>query len=688
MSIKSYVSTCLTAVGALLALMATLLFIDNWHSYRAARDAGQLVSLLGSTTKISEALAPERGATSVALDGDPAARKTLTDIRSKLDAIFSAVEAEAGASPLAEGKEASDAVTKLHATMTNWRTKTDAVSGGNPQQITAFRKEFILGINDTLTKAGNITATLGRRLSALDAEVANPASLAETTWQLRDHAGQLSILNIAALSSHQPFTPEQIRDMYIADGRIQQSWERLTTMAGSPESPEGLKDGITKVEAGFIAPFKPLRDRVAKAGLSGGAYDVDPAEWRRQSAPMLQAIMVMRDAAINEAHRVAEEKQDHAFRNLILMGSLLVIAALTLTAVVMGIHRQAVVPLVSLTTIISEFANGSRDFTVPFIDRGDETGRMAKAIEVLRNKAQESDRNATQEALASRIRDERRQRIESVTARFVESIDSVVGGVTTAIHSLRTTTETISKASTTTTDQSSIVASAANQASANVQTVASAAEELSNSIQEISRRVAETASAMDGAVREAESTNATIRELAEAAHHIGDVVSLITDIASQTNLLALNATIEAARAGEAGKGFAVVAGEVKNLANQTARATDDIQAQVAAIQAKTGRAVSAIAGIGTTITTVNQYTMGIASAVEQQGAATKEIARNVQQAAAGTTEVSNSIGRVLEAERQTGTAVDQLSSLEDSLAQESDRLRGNVSNFVAEIKKG
>ena len=687
MSIKNFVMACLAAIGALLAITAILLFVGEWRDYRAAQGADQLVELLGATTKISEALAPERGATTGALDGDPAARKTLADTRAKLDAAFDAVNQIAATTSLAEGKEAAATVAAIRATLTEWRTKSDAVMGGDPQRILVVRKDLIAAMYEMLNSASGLTAMLGRHLFALDPQVASPASLAEATWQLRDHAGRLSTLYLGGIISAKPFTPELIRAIDVADGRVQQLWEHLAAMAGSAHSPAGLKDGLAGVESGFISPIKPLRERVAKAGLGGGDYDITPAEWRHQSAPMLQAIMLRRDAAIGEARRLASEKSDRALRNLILMGLLLAAAAATLAAAVIGINRRVVVPLAALTTVIRDFAAGSRDFSVPCAERGDEIGHMAKALEVLRDKARAADQRVAQEAVAARARDERRHRVEGITTDFVASIDTVVGSVAATVDGLRSATDTLSQASTTTTEQSSVVASAADQASANVQTVAAAAEELSNSIQEISRRVAETATATDNAVREADATNATVRGLAEAARRIGDVVSLITDIASQTNLLALNATIEAARAGDAGKGFAVVAGEVKNLANQTSRATDDIQAQVAAIQAETEQAVAAIGGIAKTISTVNQFTMGIASAVEEQGAATQEIARNVQQASAGTAEVSHSIAKVRDAARQTGTAASQLAILAGQLTKESELLRGNVGGFVAEVKK-
>ena len=401
-------------------------------------------------------------------------------------------------------------------------------------------------------------------------------------------------MHLAVIQGGKPFTPEQIHQIDLADGRAQQLWEILSAAATSPDSPAGLRDGLAKVEAAYRVPFAALRARVTRAGMADGVYDIDPAEWRHQSAPMLQAIMIMRDAAIAEARRVADEKRDEAFRNLMALGGLLLAAAGLVAFVVVGINRRVVDPLTGLTRIIGAFAEGSREFTVPFAGRGDEIGRMAKAIEVLRDNARAADRHAAQEVAAARDRDQHRQRVETVTVSFVDSIDAVVGGVATAVDGLRTATETLSRTSAITAEQSSVVASAAEAASANVQTVAAAAEELSNSIQEISRRVSETATATDGAVREAEATNATVRGLAEAARRIGDVVNMITDIASQTNLLALNATIEAARAGEAGKGFAVVAGEVKNLANRTARATVDIRSRIESLQSEMGAIVGAI----------------------------------------------------------------------------------------------
>ena len=236
--------------------------------------------------------------------------------------------------------------------------------------------------------------------------------------------------------------------------------------------------------------------------------------------------------------------------------------------------------------------------------------------------------------------------------------------------------------------QASTVAAAAEEASVNVQTVAAAAEQLHASVSEISRQVGHSTRITSEAVEAAQHSNATVLGLSSAAQKIGDVVKLISDIASQTNLLALNATIEAARAGEAGKGFAVVASEVKSLANQTAKATENIASQVQAMQSATTEAVSSIQGISQTITTISEIATAIAAAVEEQGQATQEIARNVQEAARGTDQVSSNIAGVKQAAIETGSSAGLVLSSATHLGQQADTLRADVTDLLAKIRVG
>jgi methyl-accepting chemotaxis protein len=344
-------------------------------------------------------------------------------------------------------------------------------------------------------------------------------------------------------------------------------------------------------------------------------------------------------------------------------------------------------PLARLTRVMGELAEGRLDIEIPASGGGDEVGRMAAAVRVFKDNAVEKARlEGEQAVLAQRAQEDKRQGMLELADRFERQVKQVVDGVSSSATEMQATAQQMSATAEETSRQAGSVASASDQASANVQTVAATAEQLSASISEIGRQVMQSAKIASNAVTEAESANETVLGLSEAASKIGDVVSLINDIAGQTNLLALNATIEAARAGDAGKGFAVVASEVKNLANQTAKATEEISNQITSVQEETTGAVDAIGRIRAIIGEVNDIATTISSAVEEQGASTQEIARNVQQAARGTQDVNENIGGVSKAAGETGTAAGQMLGASQEMARRAEELRGEVERFLGEVR--
>ena len=379
---------------------------------------------------------------------------------------------------------------------------------------------------------------------------------------------------------------------------------------------------------------------------------------------------------------------DTQFRGVLLQLGITALVVIAITAaIVFGIGRNIVGGLDRLKHRMAALAAGDLTVAIDETGRGDEIGAMAKTVQVFKDNALAMRAmQAEQEALKQRADQDKKALLADLAADFEKRVSGIVDGLSQSAGQMQTTARSMASTADSTREKSLTVASAANQATANVQTVAAASEELSASITEIGRQVAHASTVSKKAAEEGEKTNSTVAGLAEAAQRIGEVVALINGIASQTNLLALNATIEAARAGDAGKGFAVVASEVKSLASQTAKATDDIRAQIAAIQSETATAVGTIQSISKTILEVNQISASIAAAVEQQAAATREITRNVQQAAGGTQQVSTNINGVSDAVEQAGTAAGEVRGAADRLAQQAGSLREEVDRFLATVR--
>jgi methyl-accepting chemotaxis protein len=351
------------------------------------------------------------------------------------------------------------------------------------------------------------------------------------------------------------------------------------------------------------------------------------------------------------------------------------------------INRMVSRPVKALTATMKRMADGDLAAPIALQDRTDELGHMIQAVRVFKEGLLRADRLAAEQQEAQRQREERTARLSGLISSFDSKAGTVIGAVAAAATQMHGAAQSMAGTASTTQHEASSVANTTRHAAANIQAVASAAEELTSSIREIGRQMEESAHVSNEASEQAARTQGQVKNLAQAAAKIGEVVGLINDIAAQTNLLALNATIEAARAGEAGKGFAVVAGEVKNLAGQTARATGEIEEQVNEVQAATSSAVAAIDAIVDRITALNGIAATIATAVEEQGAATAEIARNVQEVAAGTRDVASGVDQLSGAAEQAGRSSDEVLHAAAILSHDAADLKSFVQSFLEGVRK-
>jgi methyl-accepting chemotaxis protein len=668
------------ALSALLPLMAfaALAVYDISAKYSVRSEIARIQPIaegVGELSRLVHELQRERGLSSayraskgMQMRGELAEqRKHMDTERSVALAVLASLRQSGTAELAAAAQVSQDMLGQLD----QRRAEIDNISVSPPVGLTYF--------TDTIGRL--ITVITGISKLSSDDDISKSIAAYANLIEGKERAGQERATVAGGIAAGLFEPPLYVRAIGLA--AAQESFFTAFRAAGSGEA----RDLFARTMSGeAIDKFNAMRKTVEQGGLNGDLKSLDSRAWFDAATLRIDLLKKVEDGLAAElSHLMVQKKADATIRLGIVAGTML-IALLVGSFAVLVMARSITIPIKTLASDMTRLAEGQLELRVAGADRGDEIGAMARAVQFFKENMIRTAELAAEDAKAVNQRAARATRVGDLTDQFNDDIGAVIKAVISASSELEGTASLMSKSADKTSGQAAGVAQSTEAASSNLQMVAAATDQLLDSVAEIARQVVQSAEIARRAASDGQRTNETVQGLSGAAERIGDVMKLISEIASQTNLLALNATIEAARAGEAGRGFAVVAAEVKNLAEQTAKATDEIRAQIGAIQTTSGGVVSAIQGMIVTIDEVNTITSSISSAVEEQSAATQEIARNVQYAAKVFGEISTNIAAVTGAANESGAAAGQVLGASEELSRQSERMRNHVETFIGGIK--
>jgi methyl-accepting chemotaxis protein len=683
----------LTAVMVLgLVVTFAIEALHAWNQRSTARQVVEVTVISRDLFLALQNLDSERAIVEDALDGADAAspdmQRAIAKARSMSNAALEAAEARIAAGSIRARDEAVASLSGGQDRLDRIRKTVDAAlakaKSDRPQELA---RSWTRAVDDLIDPINALSARLVADINRSDPLVIGLMDVKQLAWVVRDAAESDGRMIGAAIVGSNGLPADQQRQLAVLQGRREAAWKVIRAKVEEPGMPAALKEAVANAQQVYFTKLDETRKKVVADLVSGQAPQLSAAEWRLNvAAPGLNSLVGVANTAFDVTEQYAAGQADNARFDLTLK------LGLTLLFLGVGVYALSFVigritgPIAAITETTRAVAEGDLRRVILYQDRSDEIGDLARALAVFRDNALAKLRIEAAQRQEQEKKEQRQRLVEQHVAGFDSSIRALLDALSKAAGEMRSTSESMSATAEQTGRQAVAVSDAATHASGNVETVATATEELAASVSEIGRQVNHAAQIANQAVSETRNTDGTVQGLSEAAQRIGEVVQLINDIAAQTNLLALNATIEAARAGDAGKGFAVVASEVKSLATQTGKATDDIAAQVTAIQEATQGAVGAIKSVGHIIQQVSEISATIASAVEEQSATTKEITRNTQEAARGTQAVSVNIAGVSQGAGATGKAADHVLHAAGELGRTADKLRAEVDSFLSRIR--
>jgi methyl-accepting chemotaxis protein len=631
----------------------------------------------------------ERGPTRVALEAkgapDPRLIEQFEALRAKATPAIAAILVTCERITCADGSDVSTIRLGTEKVVALRREVDPALRQSLAERRPGIAKEWNDAATALVDALERVSLALTDQIRMVDPEIAELVGIKEAAWITRDAVG-LERTFIQGLMGARTITVDAKVRMAHLRGQADAGWRMVRVLSARRGVPASVIAAIKATQDELFGSYIQKREAIEKAVAEGREPPLSEADLVSASNAALNVVVGVCNAALDSIIAHAMDRSANAQANLLVHAGLLMLSLLLGLGGLVFASRRIARPIGMISQAMRVVASGNLADEVPYRERSDEVGQLAAALAVFKEDAEAKERIEAEQRNEQARKAERQQAIDAAIVAFGASVGRTLKALADAAEEMRGTSEAMSGTADEASQRAGAVSAAAEQSSTSVQTVAAASEELATSIAEISRQVSHAANVSRDAVVAAKETTSTVESLAEAAQRIGEVIQLIDDIASQTNLLALNATIEAARAGEAGRGFAVVAAEVKDLAGQTAKATDEIRIQIESVQAATHAAIEAISGIGGRIGEIHAVSTAIASAVEEQGVATQEITNNTQQAARGTRDVSSNIVGVNKGVGQTSQAAAMVLSAAAGLRRQADDLRSDVDRFLDTIR--
>ncbi len=689
------VSTLLKAVILSTALVIVIGFsISAWSSWGRLQQANRIVAVSAASADVFKTMAnirADRSTTNRQLTSDIKVDADIEKyIRGIRDELMPALARAIDILPSIDIPQRDAIVANLtrlnKALLAQQAEFWTEVAKPRASRRVALATEYLESEDGLMTILEKLSPVLAASVNHQDATIDQFLMIKQMAWLLRQNAGESSVIVGNALSSGKIAPDAQVAFTKFV-GATDAAWSAIELAATGTQLPPALSAAMSETKSVYFDPqYAATRDGIIATVAKGEKPSMTANQWSPYSVGRMASAIRLADAALAAAGDHAANQRARALQSLLVQMALLVAAIVLTGATTLAVSRRVITPLHRIRDAMLKVAGGDLGVDSGYLDRKDEIGSLAGALETFKQQAidklkieeQERERNAGAAA--------RQRAIEGYVGEFEGVVRKSLGELSEASGEMRKTSGDLSEVSRQTNERVEVAGRASNEASSSVESVAAAAEELSASINDISQQAAHAAGIASRAVNQARETDGTVQGLAQSAGRIGEVVGLINTIAAQTNLLALNATIEAARAGEAGRGFAVVASEVKSLASQTAKATEEISEQIADIQKVAGDAINAIQAIGGIIGEVNEVATAIAAAVQEQGAATQEITRSTQYAAQGTKNVSDNITGVKTDADTAAGAADNVKQASETLETQSRQLGEQVSDFLGKIR--